>query len=84
MHLLKDQVQEACQVLTNFCWNISILRTVNLNFTNKDNPTEPIEIQKIEVKETNVRLGKKEDFPSYGWDNEYGLVECRLVQSFKI
>jgi hypothetical protein len=31
----------------------------------------------IRVPETDVRLGKDFDFPSYGWDNEYGRVDCR-------
>ena len=31
----------------------------------------------IKVKETQVRIGKSFDFPSYGWDNEYGQVDCK-------
>jgi hypothetical protein len=23
-----------------------------------------------------VKIGKRHDFPNYGWDNEYGLLEC--------
>jgi hypothetical protein len=34
----------------------------------------------IKVDEKLVRLGKSFDFPSYGWDNEYGQVNCRLVR----
>ena len=30
----------------------------------------------VKVADTKVRLGKKFDFPSYGWDNEYGQVDC--------
>jgi len=29
------------------------------------------------VQDTDVTLGKDFDYPSYGWDNEYGKVECR-------
>lgn len=32
----------------------------------------------IRVNDTDVRLGKSVDFPSYGWDNEYGRVDCRV------
>ncbi|CAF0779293.1 unnamed protein product [Brachionus calyciflorus] len=42
----------------------------------------------IKVPETNVRLGKSFDFPSYGWDNEYGQVDCKVsafeASQFKI
>jgi len=31
----------------------------------------------IEVRETNVRLGKDDNYPSFGWDNEYGQVDCK-------
>jgi hypothetical protein len=31
----------------------------------------------IHVEETQVRIGKSFDFPSYGWDNEYGQVDCK-------
>lgn len=30
----------------------------------------------IRVDDKNVRLGKSYEFPSYGWDNEYGRVDC--------
>jgi hypothetical protein len=30
----------------------------------------------IKVPKTRVKLGKPLDFPSYGWDNEYGNVDC--------
>ena len=30
----------------------------------------------IRVEKTQVRIGKSFDFPSYGWDNEYGQVDC--------
>lgn len=33
----------------------------------------------IKVEEKSVRLGKSFDFPSYGWDNEYGQVDCKYV-----
>lgn len=38
---------------------------------------ELIENPMIKVPETQVRLGKSFDFPSYGWDNEYGQVDCK-------
>lgn len=31
----------------------------------------------VKVPDTQVRLGKKLDFPTYGWDNEYGQVDCK-------
>ena len=31
----------------------------------------------ITVPEGTVRFGKPVDFPSYGWDNEYGQVEMK-------
>ena len=30
----------------------------------------------VKVDATTVRLGKPRDFPSFGWDNEYGNWEC--------
>lgn len=36
----------------------------------------------IEVKSTKVSLGKSENFPSFGWDNEYGYREFD-VSTFK-
>ena len=30
----------------------------------------------IKVPKTQVRIGKSYDFPSYGWDNEYGQIDC--------
>lgn len=31
----------------------------------------------IRMPETEVRIGKSFDFPTYGWDNEYGQVDCK-------
>ena len=31
----------------------------------------------IKLDETTVRLGKPYDFPSYGWDNEYGSLDLK-------
>lgn len=36
----------------------------------------------IKVKEAEVHLGKSFDFPSYGWDNEYGQVDCTYDWNF--
>ncbi|KAH9495393.1 hypothetical protein Btru_016361 [Bulinus truncatus] len=36
----------------------------------------------ITVKSTTVTLGKPLEFPSYGWDNEYGVYSCK-VPSFE-
>ena len=33
------------------------------------------------VQEREVTLGKPKAFPSFGWDNEYGEVNCRCVAS---
>lgn len=33
----------------------------------------------VPVQGGEVTLGKPKDFPSYGWDNEYGEVKCRSV-----
>ncbi|ESO92928.1 hypothetical protein LOTGIDRAFT_239568 [Lottia gigantea] len=30
------------------------------------------------INATDVTMGKPEDFPSYGWDNEYGQVTCHV------
>ena len=35
-----------------------------------DTPADPNEF--VNVPTGKVTLGKPEDFPSYGWDNEYG------------
>ncbi|XP_050402624.1 uncharacterized protein LOC126818955 [Patella vulgata] len=32
----------------------------------------------IQMEATDVTLGKPENFPSYGWDNEYGLFDCHV------
>jgi hypothetical protein len=42
----------------------------------KDKNAETIENQMIKVPKTQVRIGKSYDFPSYGWDNEYGQIDC--------
>ena len=31
----------------------------------------------IQMKETQVIIGKNKNFPSFGWDNEYGKIECK-------
>ena len=33
----------------------------------------------IEIAEQSVSLGKPENFPSYGWDNEYGQWNAKWV-----
>lgn len=33
----------------------------------------------VKVGATDVRMGKSYDFPSFGWDNEYGFVECKVT-----
>lgn len=38
---------------------------------------ENIQNEMIQIPETQVRLGKSFDYPSYGWDNEYGQVDCK-------
>ncbi|XP_013417309.1 uncharacterized protein LOC106178593 isoform X2 [Lingula anatina] len=38
----------------------------------KENPMVTVSEQ------TTVTLGKPQDFPSYGWDNEYGELECKV------
>lgn len=35
----------------------------------------------VEVGETTVELGKRDDYPSFGWDNEYGSAK-RVVPAF--
>jgi len=30
----------------------------------------------IRVNGQDVQFGKPKDFPSYGWDNEYGDISC--------
>ena len=44
-----------------------------------DNAASPGELANpfIRVEQTKVKLGKDDDFPSYGWDNEYGHLETR-------
>jgi hypothetical protein len=32
---------------------------------------DSLQIPMIKVEETRVRLGKKSEFPTFGWDNEY-------------
>ncbi|KAL8572528.1 hypothetical protein ACOMHN_019567 [Nucella lapillus] len=34
----------------------------------------------VRVAEGEVTLGKPKDFPSYGWDNEYGEVKCSVPE----
>ena len=43
----------------------------------KDKNCEPVFNQMIKVNDTEVRLGKQENFPSFGWDNEYGQLDCK-------
>ncbi|GFO10818.1 5-histidylcysteine sulfoxide synthase [Plakobranchus ocellatus] len=39
----------------------------------------PVKVNKmVTVPETDVTVGKPEDFPSYGWDNEYGQATYTL------
>ena len=52
------------------------LNTVLINmFTDKD--AEILSNPMIKVEETNIHLGKSKDYPSFGWDNEYGQVDCK-------
>ena len=40
---------------------------------------KPLENKFVSVERGTVTLGKPEDFPSYGWDNEYGSVTMEWV-----
>ncbi|XP_060556826.1 uncharacterized protein LOC132717387 isoform X2 [Ruditapes philippinarum] len=42
----------------------------------------PKENRMLRIEGNNVQFGKPKDFPSYGWDNEYGEVSC-FVPSFE-
>lgn len=66
-----------------------LIRQYPLEFVNKpvgwkygpreldDAPVGVLANPLIRVEETKVKLGKDDDFPSYGWDNEYGRFEAR-------
>ena len=38
---------------------------------------ETLKNSMIQIDAAVVRLGKKSDFPSFGWDNEYGSLELK-------
>lgn len=54
------------------CWSYGPLRLGK-------SVSEALSNQMIRVDERQVRLGKSFDFPSYGWDNEYGQVDCKYL-----
>ena len=37
----------------------------------------------IIVPATQVRLGKPLDYPSHGWDNDYGQVDCKYIINYQ-
>ena len=49
-------------------------------FANESGSKATLNNPMIRVESKKVRLGKPYEYPSYGWDNEYGFVDCRLVE----
>lgn len=56
------------------CWPYGPMR---LGKSNSTGDSQIVGNPMIRVDERQVRLGKSFDFPSYGWDNEYGRVDCK-------
>jgi len=57
------------------CIVVTLSYTMNHNLFSIANA--PIRNEMITVPEGTVKIGKPVDFPSYGWDNEYGHIEMK-------